>query len=98
DRAIFKEHLLVGPAPRTTADRYPIRLVERSRRRSAGGSGPGRRRATSSGPWDLACWWTGCRIDGMPQDLVLWYTQESREMYYLQRLHLTISLEHAGYG
>jgi hypothetical protein len=34
----------------------------------------------------------------MPQDLVLWYTQESREMHYLQRLHLTISLEHAGYG
>jgi hypothetical protein len=34
----------------------------------------------------------------MPQDLVLWHMQESREMHNLQRLHLTISLEHAGYG
>jgi hypothetical protein len=34
----------------------------------------------------------------MPQDLVLWHPEESREMHNLQRLHLTISLEHAGYG
>ncbi|HEX3522913.1 MAG TPA: hypothetical protein VHT52_12595, partial [Stellaceae bacterium] len=59
---------------------------------------PGRRRAASPGPWDLACWWTTCGIDRMPQDLVLWDTEESRQMHHLQRLHLTISLKHARYG
>jgi hypothetical protein len=34
----------------------------------------------------------------MPQDLVLWYAEESGQVHNLQRLHLTISLEHAGYG
>jgi hypothetical protein len=34
----------------------------------------------------------------MPQDLVFWHTQESRQMHNLQRFHLTISLEHARYS
>jgi hypothetical protein len=34
----------------------------------------------------------------MPQNLFLRHTEKSRQMHNLQRLHLTISLEHAGYG